>query len=266
LLTAVFIPGGCVEELDDDSAGADDASDMPDDEMVRVAAGAFWMGCSDDEGVVCPGDELPFHEVTLAAFEIDRTEVTVQAYDECVAEGACSRQTDRDAFDEVCEQTTAGRQPVNCVTWSQADAFCEWAGKQLPTEAQWEKAARGDDGRIYPWGDEAPTCERVVSSAECADGVEPVGSRPDGASPYGALDMAGNLFEWTADWYSDSYYSASPASDPMGPEVGERHTIRSAGPNYTAAGLRISVRGVDWEQRKTDAASSQIGFRCARED
>lgn len=219
------------------------------------------MGCNEDVDENCLPDELPYHQVLLSEFEIDETEVTVDAYQACVDGGTCAPRTEFDAYGQLCEQTTAGDAPVNCVTWFQARDFCEWAGKTLPTEAQWEKAARSDDGRVYPWGNEAPACNLLIMD-ECGDGVARVGSRPDGASPYGALDMAGNLFEWTAVWYSTTYYSESPHENPRGPTSGMRRTIRSAAPNYTPVGLRLSQRRVDWEVLGPDTASSLVGFRC----
>ncbi len=152
---------------------------------------------------------------------------------------------------------------VVCVTWFQARDFCESQGKQLPTEAQWGKAARGTDGRLYPWGNQPPACNLVPMQSMCGDDILPVGSKPAGASPYGALDMAGNVFEWTADWYSGSYYVNSPDTNPPGPTTGTRRTVRSAAINYLASGLRVSQRGVDYEEGGPDTGSSIVGFRCA---
>ena len=218
-------------------------------EMVSVPAGEFTMGC---DARSCGGDEQPQHAVTLAAFEIDRTEVTQAQYTACIADGAC----EPPSCDWVCDQPDL---PAGCVTWAQAKAFCGWAGKRLPTEAEWEKAARGDAGGTYPWGDDAPSCARA-NMAGCADGLLPVGSAPDGASPYGALDMAGNVVELVADWYDAGYYATSPSTDPEGPATGTRYSGRGGGFKSDSNFLRASKR--DWYD-PTDTAVS-LGFRCAR--
>lgn len=217
-------------------------------EMVAVAAGEFTMGC---DARNCGGDEQPAHVVTLGAFEIDRTEVTQAAYTACIIDGACTVPS----CDWSCDQPEL---PAGCVMWAQANAFCNWAGKRLPTEAEWEKAARGDGG-TYPWGDDAPSCSRA-NMAGCHDGLQPVGSAPDGASPYGALDMAGNVVELVADWYDAGYYLTSPATDPKGPETGKRYSGRGGGFKSDSDFLRASKR--DWYD-PTDTAVS-LGFRCAR--
>jgi formylglycine-generating enzyme required for sulfatase activity len=218
-------------------------------EMVAVPAGEFKMGCDDRN---CGGDEQPQHVVNLSAFEIDRTEVTQAQYTACMADGACGAPS----CEWRCDQPDL---PAGCVTWAQAKAFCGWAGKRLPTEAEWEKAARGADGGVYPWGDDAPSCS-VANMAGCADGLQPVGSAPGGASPYGALDMAGNVVELVADWYDAGYYLTSPATDPTGPETGTRYSGRGGGFKSDSDFLRASKR--DWYD-PTDTAIS-LGFRCAR--
>lgn len=241
----------------------DGSCEAPPAEMVAIPAGTFWMGCNEDVDVDCWPDEYPYHEVTMSAYAIDRTEVTVADYAACMEGGECGPPVDLDGYDNPCQHTMGDDQPVVCVTWFNARDYCQWAGKELATEAQWEKAARGDDGRLYPWGNQPPTCNLVVMSGMCGDTIEPVGSKPAGASPYGVLDMAGNVFEWTADWYSSAYYLQSPDMDPPGPDMGTRRTVRSAAPNYVASGLRISQRGVDYEETGPDSGSSIVGFRCA---
>ncbi|MGE0822245.1 MAG: formylglycine-generating enzyme family protein [Candidatus Binatia bacterium] len=171
-------------------------------EMVAVPAGDFFMGCNEKVDNECFDNEKPGRTVNLPAFAIDKTEVTVAAYRQCVEGKECSEEG-LERYGS-CNWGKEGREnhPINCVDWNQAGAFCQWAGKRLPTEAEWEKAARGTDGRKYPWGDEWDGRKANVNGTE--DGYEqtaPVSSFPTGASPYGALDMAGNVWEWTADWY-----------------------------------------------------------------
>lgn len=216
--------------------------------MVEVPAGDFTMGC---DARSCGGDEQPQRVVTLSAFEIDRTEVTQAEYTACILDGAC----EEPACDWSCDQPDL---PAGCVTWAQAKAFCSWAGKRLPTEAEWEKAARGED-RTYPWGDDEPNCS-LANMAGCGGALRPVGSAPDGASPYGALDMAGNVVELVADWYDAGYYLGAPTTDPQGPQNGTRYSGRGGGFKSDSDFLRASKR--DWYD-PTDTAVS-LGFRCAR--
>jgi formylglycine-generating enzyme required for sulfatase activity len=217
--------------------------------MVPVPAGTFWMGSP--EGERAP-DEHRQHEVGLSAYCFDKTEVTVAAYAECVAARACSAApltvhwTDYSAdaakrSSRWCTWQNRPDHPINCVDWDQAASYCRWKGKRLPTEAEWEYAARGSDGRVYPWGNEAPSAKRLnVCASECLEAYErdnipfhgramydgndgwentaPVGSYPEGTSPFGALDMAGNVWEWTADWYG--IYPKQPEMNPQGPSAG----------------------------------------------
>jgi len=166
--------------------------------MVYVPAGEFEMGSADGSN-----DEKPEHRVYLDAFWIDKTEVTNAQYQRCVMAGAC-----KESWYANDANSAGDAQPVVGVEHYMAEAYCEWVGARLPTEAEWEKAARGTDGRSYPWGNEEATCEYAVmkdgSGNGCGeDKTWPVGNKPLGASPYGALDMAGNVWEWVADWYDD---------------------------------------------------------------
>lgn len=177
------------------------AGEAGTDGMVSVPGGEFAMGCNEAVDSECEDNEKPQRKVDVPGFRIDRTEVTVEAYRQCVDAKRC---TPPDTGEErFCNWGQAGREkhPINCLDWNQAEAFCAWAGKRLPTEVEWEKAARGTDGRVYPWGNTWDLPKGNVY--ETYDGhkeTAPVGSFPDGASPYGALDMAGNVWEWTADW------------------------------------------------------------------
>jgi len=151
-------------------------------------------------------EESPYHLVTIDTFWIDKYETTVAQYKACVGAGGCPADF-KEYMPTDCNLTVEGKDshPVNCVRKSDAEAFCEWAGKRLCSEAEWEKAARGEDGRTYPWGNEPVTCSRAAFSGCQSSGTVPVGSKPAGASPYGALDMIGNVREWVADCWQASY-------------------------------------------------------------
>ncbi len=244
--------GGSTAKGGGEAEGFDCAAGVEPGELVSVPAGEFAMGCNESVDKDCAEDEQPTHTVTLSAFEIDKTEVTQAAYVSCINDGACQPPS----CEWNCEH---GDYPASCVTWLQANAYCQWAGKRLPTEAEWEKAARGADANVYPWGNDAPACS-LANLAGCGQAAKPAGSIGAGASPYGALDMAGNVVEFVADWYDESYYAESPAADPQGPSSGTRYVGRGGGFKSDAEYLRTSKR--DWYD-ETDAAPS-LGFRCAR--
>lgn len=186
------------------------------EEMVTVPAGTFWQGCNPAVATWCGSAVVPYHEVNVPAFEMDKYEVTVELYARCVKASACTAPSTDSTY---CNWNKAGKaqHPVNCITWYQAGEYCSWAGKRLCSESEWEKASRGTDGRDYPWGNEKATCEyAVLTDGVHADGDHgclmdstwPVGSKPAGASPYGALDMIGNVHEWLEDDSHDSYTGA----------------------------------------------------------
>jgi len=221
-------------------------------DMVYVPAGEFIMGSHQRS------NEQPVHAVYLDAFYIDKTEATNAQYRACVEAGLCRAPTICDWGEPTYEDPSKIDHPVVCVSWNDAKAYCEWAGKRLPTEAEWEKAARGTDGRTYPWG-EGIDCDRAQYSG-CGGQTVPVGSKPKGGSPYGALDMAGNVWEWVADWYDSGYYSRSPERNPLGPDSGELRVLRGGSWVYIPTSVRCAIR--DWYI--PDKRSSGVGFRCVR--
>ena len=239
---------------------------LEDTRMVKVPAGEFRMGCDKKGDPDCWAGEEPVHTVHVDAFSIDKYEVTFRRYQKCIDAGRCKEP----GIGGACNYGWPGKDdmPVNCVTWYQAEAFCKWEGKRLPTEAEWEKAARGTDLRRFPWGSAAPSCEYAAMDRPgaghmgCGTGdTLPVGSRPAGASPYGAMDMAGNLWEWTADWYDPFYYWNSPKRDPRGPGSGTYKTARG-GDIYTRTprALRTAVRF----NYAPENYSIAVGFRCVK--
>jgi len=220
-------------------------------ELVYVPAGSFRMGR--ETGTV---DEKPAHTVTLDAFWLDRTEVTNAHYTQCVAAGEC--ESTLSAGDADWNGATY---PVIGVSWNYATAYCAWAGGRLPTEAEWEYAAGGPESRIYPWGDDQRQGYANCHEDDCRDGFEttsPVGTFPEGASWVGALDMAGNVWEWVNDWYSDSYYGISPTSNPPGPASGTYRVFRGSSFVDSLLNLRVANRDSD----NPDVCSDGVGFRC----
>lgn len=214
--------------------------------MVRIPAGSFMMGSNDGYD-----DEKPVHQVRVSAFEMDVTEVTVAQYRSCVSVGACDPPNSAGR----CNFGQGGKDdhPVNCVDWDQATAFCAWAGKRLPTEAEWEYVARGTDGRTYPWGNEAPSEQLCWGRYPFPGTTCPVGAYPAGDSPFGVKDMAGNVWEWTSTEYCDSY---APRAD-----CDSARVIRGGSWDIDDAQIvRAADRGMDAPAVRND----YHGFRCAR--
>ena len=224
-------------------------------------------------------DEKPQHRVYLDAFWIDRTEVTNANFAQCMADGVC-----RPEVYEVSARTYVPYAvhpayqdfPALLYEADVAAAYCRWAGRRLPTEAEWEKAARGTDGRTYPWGNELDCakanyfgCDHPLKTAEatgprCGYSSHCETTRVDdylaGASPYGVLNMAGNVWEWVADWYSPTYYANSPTNNPTGPDKGDFKVRRGGGSKSLAQDLRITARASGSPHHYFDG---QMGFRCA---
>lgn len=234
------------------------------DGMVPVPAGEFRMGCVQEVVGNCNEDELPVHDVFLDSFAISRTEVSQGEYDSCVSAGECPAPGGMTSYGTQCESPISGAEfPVVCVSWFSARNYCEFIGARLPTEAEWEKAARGTEAATYPWGDGPADCN-LAHYTDCEPNTfEPSLSNPGGASPYGALNMSGNVFEWVSDWYGATYYASSPAKNPQGPVSGSRRLTRSQANNYIGTFMRASFRGPDYEAPDPEFGASHVGIRCA---
>lgn len=274
-------------------------------EMVLVPVGAFIMGSAPDDIASLLNrhpkaksallkDESPRHQVLLDAFYIDTHEVTNARFSQFVQSTGYRTQAEREGGGRVRTgaktwgqvpdaswraprgqgSSMAGLEahPVVQVSWHDAKAYCAWAGKRLPTEAEWEKAARGTDGRLYPWGHQIDGtrvnfCDRKCPFEWKDDSVDdgysstaPVGSYEAGKSPYGAYDMAGNVWEWVADWYDARYYQRSPARNPQGPTSGTQIGVRGGSWLYAALASRAPVRAGVPPDRRND----NIGLRCVQ--
>jgi formylglycine-generating enzyme required for sulfatase activity len=233
-------------------------------EEILIPAGSFQMGCdSRNPAETCYSDEQPLHTVNLSAYYIDKYEVTNARYKACVDAGGC---TAPESVNSSIRSPYYGTSiyadyPVLHVTWNQASTFCAWTGKRLPTEAEWEKAARGSiDTRKYPWGDSAPNCTKSNHKALCVGDTSRVGSYSSGASPYGVMDMSGNVREWVNDWYDENYYSVSPTTNPQGPATGTFRVQRDGSGNDNGKALRSAHRGDSFPIYFGELG----GFRCAR--
>ena len=257
-----------------------EADGMP---MIRIPAGTFLMG-SEENSFLSSYDEWPQREVTLDSFYIDQYEVSVQQYAAFLNRlGGYSRACDQ--VDCVLPRELAGytsylvqqdqgdgtvqyipfegysNYPINHVSWFGANTYCQSVGGRLPTEAEWEYAARGTDGRLYPWGNTAPDETVAIFQSESYDNMKPVDALPDGASPFGVYGMAGSLWEWTADWYNEDYYREAPSNNPAGPETGFTRVIRGGAWPFNNQAERI--RTANRYQFTPDFLSSTVGFRCA---
>jgi formylglycine-generating enzyme required for sulfatase activity/DNA-binding CsgD family transcriptional regulator len=240
--------------------------------LLFVPAREFKMGSAKLDDLQTLDEEIPQHIVYLDAYWIDQTEVTNAQYAMCVAAGSCTKPQDSISLSRSSyyDNNQYAKYPVIFVSWSQAAAYCSWAGRRLPTEAMWEKAARGPDGRIYPWGNTFDGTKVNYCDINCMDAwkdnnyddgyidTSPVGEYPTGASVYGALDMAGNVYEWVADWFEP--YSRIREVNPTGPLAGSEHIMRGGSWGDDSRHIRAAVRS---HSNLPDSANF-IGFRCSR--
>ena len=228
--------------------------------MVTIPAGPFLMGNPEGKG---RADEQPQRSVHLDEFAIDQVEVTNERYMAFVK--STGHRNPPNPYGTGPLSSVAGIEhlPVVQTTWYDAKAYCSWAKKRLPTEAEWEKAARGTDGRLYPWGNEPPTAKRANFDREWDDEhtLHAVGALPGGDSPYGVKDMAGNAREWVSDWYDAEYYQHAPDRNPQGPDKkGVVRSIRGGSWHSPASDITTSARGRGGFALQTHGT----GFRCAR--
>jgi formylglycine-generating enzyme required for sulfatase activity len=255
--------------------------------MVLIPAGTFIMGAAENDFISAP-DERPRHEVRLSQFYMDKYEVNVEQYAAFLNrlgsyERACEsvdcawpkelagytsylvRQDLGDGTVQYFPTTGFANYPINHVSWHGAKIYCESVGARLPTEAEWEYAARGTDDRIYPWGNiqPEPGGDRAIFQSESYDDLMPVDALPNGASPFGIFGMAGSLWEWTADWYRETWYAESNISNPTGPEMGFARVIRGGAWPFNNQSDRI--RATNRSSLTPDFISSAVGFRCVRD-
>lgn len=233
--------------------------------MIVIPEGEFVMG-SNDGG----SNERPEHKVWLPAYAIDQYEVTIGLYNKFLD---AAKHSPPPTWDDEAV-TSAGNRPVVGLSWHDAEAYCKWAGKRLPTEAEWEKAARGTDGRRYPWGHMQPFVDianynrgvwvsDAITLASVTSGLEGMsvrhGTKEGGKSPYGLFHMAGNASEWVADWYDREYYPKSPDRNPKGPAEGDKRVIRGGSWADVPSGIRTTAR----ISAEPDFQDRTVGVRCA---
>ena len=225
----------------------------PEGAMVVVPAGEFMMGSAAGDS-----DEQPEHKVYLDSFSMDVYEVTVGQYAAFLQAKGIDQPSDWKTMNQPANQ----KRPIANVDSTDASVYCKWVGKRLPTEAEWEKAARGTDGRLYPWGNEAPTPLHANFGKPDWNNhavLAPVGSFEAGKSPYGIYDMAGNVWEWVSDLYDYNYYKVSPSKNPTGPSTGGTRAVRGGAWNSNPRAMRSSNRSLI---SPTDQGLN--GFRCAK--
>jgi formylglycine-generating enzyme required for sulfatase activity len=285
-------PTSSGDRLSTPGAASADVSDQDGMPLILIPAGNFGRGAAPEHLALmfdlCPlcdpgtvADQSPSRSIYLDVYWIDKTEVTVAQFTKFINETGYITTAEQKGSGSVFNPTagwtalpgatwrnsipvgdTNTNYPVSQVSWHDAVAYCAWAGRRLPTEAEWEKAARGVDGRLFPWGNGEPD-GTLLSFNLNAGGAVPVGSFPAGSSPYGVLDMSGNLWEWVADYYDESYYSYAPDRNPLGPSAGDGRTIRG--------GSWATLRDTELVYATTtfrlwnypDISSNALGFRCA---
>ena len=247
-------------------------------EMCSVAATTFFMGCNGGNNECatnafdanCEAREHPCHSVSLAAYRIDRTEVTVAAYGKCVDQAKCEAPYHQGNWND---RTGKAGYPIDGVTWEQATTYCAWAGKRLCTEAEWENAARGPDGWLYPWGNEPPTCDRAVySGCDCGHGTTaancPVGYAAGDVSSYGVQEMAGNVNEWVLDWFEENAYQTCKAgcTNPMGPGSSGFGLRSQRGGSFEGSNANVALRLSGRLASTPDGAGvgGASGVRCCK--
>lgn len=250
--------------------------------MRYVPGGTFTMGAADDD-FLAGVDEKPQHQVTLSGFYMDQFEVSVAQYAAFLNEigdyeracgnvdctlprsrvGFTSRLLDEDLGDGTIQyvpETGYSNHPANHISWYGAQSYCEFVGGRLPTEAEWEYAARGKDGRVYPWGNSPPDNTRAVFNSESYNDLLPVDAQPDGASPFGIYAMAGSMWEWTADWYDEDSYERGNTRNPTGPEAGLTRVIRGGSWPFNNGADRL--RASNRHSLDPEFISATMGFRC----
>ena len=253
--------------------------------MLLIPAGTFTMGGRENDYAASP-DERPLHDVQLDSFYMDKYEVNLEQYAAFINQqedngGLCdtpancvlARQDSLFSFldkQDVGDGTIQyfplggyGNYPANNISWDGAVAYCDYVNGRLPTEAEWEYAARGEDGRLYPWGDDFPNETYAVFNSESFDNLVPVDALPDGASAFGIYGMAGSMWEWTADWYDERYYLESPLLNPQGSERGLTKVTRGGAWPFNNQADRI--RSSNRNALAPEQLHSIVGFRCVQD-
>ena len=243
----------------DASASSDRENQRDPVEMIQIPAGEFLMGSKQEKG---RRDEKPQRIIFLDTYEIDAYEVSNERYLNFINKTQRKEPPNPYSKGLLSELTGIGNLPVVQVTWYDAVDYCRWTGKQLPTEAQWEKSARGEKGLVFPWGNTSPSTEKInfQKNWEGTKTLWPVNKDLNSSSSYGLKGMAGNVREWVQDWYAPDYFENSPKKNPTGPEQGILKVIKGGSWHSFKADVRSASRGKGGFALKTDG----IGFRCAR--